>query len=143
MIIDDYGQRLFEMFSISEEQIDKVAAKIIEGKVLTVADRKLLYTLLSGDTEPDSLFPSRRGPKKQSQRDRKLAEEHEYLESLNTMSPKEIMTKLIEKHLKHCGDEMNGAYYKALRNGRIELELHREKMKNRIDRYQLLNKISK
>jgi len=138
MLIPDYGQKLFELFSFTEDQIDHVSAKILNGNVLTVTDKKMIYALLSGDTDPSPLF-CKRGPKaiKYLKRNIEIAEKYEELEKLykNTKNVTDELSKYLEEKRIALSPE---GLRKALKNGQIGLAAKREKLKKRWERAERL-----
>lgn len=135
MIIDDYGQKLFDLFGFSEEQIEKVAEKIVNKKVLTVSDLKMLYTLLSGDTDPSHLFRKRTGPRETIylKRDIEIAEKNEELENIYN-SPKEVKNEL-RKFIDEKKYGLSGEGIRAaLKKGKIGLAEKKEKLRKRRER---------
>jgi hypothetical protein len=137
------GQYSCEPAFISQEQMEYLAEKIVSGKVLTVADRKLIYTALTGDPDPSPLFCKRRGPQEQRERDRKLAEDVEKMK-MEKMKIKEIIPILGKKYNFQGLDTVSQeTFYKALKKGRIELAREREKLLKRKARIELIRKLGK
>jgi len=125
-----YGQYDGEHACISQEHMEYLAEKIVSGKVLTVSDRILLYTAITGDPHPESLFQSKKGPKKKITTLRKLAEDFILLKS-QKMRSTEIMKVLGAKYDLQGGSAvLPTTFYKALKKGRIELISFEERQLN-------------
>ncbi|MDD2337481.1 MAG: hypothetical protein PHD01_12990 [Geobacteraceae bacterium] len=138
-----YGQYSCEPAFITQEQMEYLAEKIVSGKALTIPDRKLLYTALTGDPDPNPLFLNRSGPKKQHERDRKLAEDVEEM-MLQKMKLKDIIPVLGKKYNLPGQEKVSrDTFNKALKNGRIELAIERKKQHRRKARYEFFQKIGK
>lgn len=137
-----YGQYSCEPVSISQEQMEYLAEKIVSNIKLTISDRKLIYTALTGDPEPSSLFQNRRGPKSKNKRDRELAEDHEQMK-LQGIKLKEIREELCKKYKIQSVDGSTSAYDKALNKGKKELAFEREKQHKRLARLEHFKTLKK
>lgn len=118
MKIETYSQYSGEPATISQEDMESLAEKIVSGSLLTLKDRKLIYTVLTGDPNPESLFQTRKGPKHKTPKYMKLASE--FIEMKNAgIKNKDIMPILGKKYnLSGQENVSTDTFNKAVKNGK-------------------------
>lgn len=141
MKIETYSQYSGEPAVISQEDMECLAEKIVSGTLLTVKDRKLIYTVLTGDPNPEPLFQTRKGPKCKTNNYMKLASEFIEMRSAG-IKTKDIMPVLGAKY-NLLGQEKvsRDTFNKAVSNGKNGLVLAEIKKEKRLQRLAYFNRL--